>query len=324
MQQRLLPGGAAVLATAAALTLAAAAPPPPERLVAYAGDRSAIAHWDRSLDPAVAGYNVYGAAAATGPFTLLASRLSSPSFAQPDLTNGQPRFYRVRAVNTAGEESADSATASAEPREFAGDDAFLDYLQRASFDYFWYEANPANGLVSDRSTPSSPCSIAAVGFGLSAISVGIDHGWITRGEGRSRVRRTLQTFRDMPQGSGSSGTIGYRGWFYHFLDPRTATRTWSCELSSVDTAWLLAGALHAREYFGGADPDETAIRALADALLARVDWLWMRNGQDALAMGWKPESGFLSSRWVGYNEAMLLYVGAHRKLTGSACGKFTA
>ncbi len=288
--------------------LMAAVPSPPERPVAYAGDQSVIVHWNRSLDSNVSGYILYGASQETGPFTLLSSNLSSPSFAHLQVTNGSPQFYRVRALNKTGEQSTDSATVSAVPKEFADDDAFLTYLQRANFDYFWYEANPTNGLVPDRNTKTSPCSIAAVGFGLSAITVGIDHGWITREEGRSRIRLTLQTFWDKPQGSTSSGNIGYRGWFYHFLDLRTATRTWSCELSSIDTALFLAGALHAREYFDGPDPEEMAVRSLVDSLLGRVDWQWMRNGQNTLSMGWQPGSGFLSSRWVGYNEGMVLYL----------------
>ncbi|MHB9008979.1 MAG: glucoamylase family protein, partial [Limisphaerales bacterium] len=277
-------------------------------LLAYAGDRSVVVHWDRSLDPTVTGYFLYGAASGTGPFSRLTARVRSPSFAHLQVTNGQPWFYHVRAVNAAAEESAESITVSAEPREFASDGDFLAYLQRANFDYFWYEANPTNGLVADRNTPTSPCSIAAVGFGLSAINVGIDNGWITRAQGRSRVHTTLRTFWEKPQGSGASGIIGHRGWFYHFLDMRTAARTWACELSSIDTALLLAGVLDAREYFDGPDAEEVAIRTLADALFGRVDWDWMRNGQDSLTMGWKPDTGFLPYRWIGYNEAMVLYL----------------
>jgi hypothetical protein len=287
----------------------AAAPAPPAGVLAYAGDRSVVVHWDRSLDPAVAGYHVYGAASNGGPFALLtAAVVRSPSFADLRVTNGQTSFYFVRAVNSGQVESVDSATVSATSRSFADDADFLDYLQRACFNYFWYEANPTNGLVRDRSTPTSPCSIAAVGFGLTAIGVGIDHGWITRAQGRERVRLTLQTFWEKTQGVGASGVIGYRGWFYHFLDMNTAARTWTCELSSIDTALLLAGVLSARHYFTEADPDEATIRALADSLFNRVDWDWMRNGQNSVSMGWKPESGFLSSRWVGYNEGMVLYL----------------
>lgn len=300
--------GALVLALIITLECSGAAPPPPGRLVAYAGDQSVIAHWDRSLDSTVTGYYLYGSASETGPFTLLSAKLSSPSFAHLTVTNGLRRFYRVRSVNAAAEQSADSETFSAEPGPFAGDREFLTYLQRSCFDYFWYEANPTNGLIPDRSTTASPCSIAAVGFGLSAITIGIDHGWITRAEGRSRVRMTLQTFWDKPQGAAVAGVIGYRGWFYHFIDMRTALRTWSCELSSIDTALFLAGAIHAREYFDGNDDDEVAIRSLTDALLGRVDWEWMRNGQESFSMGWKPDTGFLPNRWIGYNEGMLLYV----------------
>lgn len=285
------------------------APTPPTGVVAYAGDRSVIVQWNRSPEPTVSSYTVYGATSEAGPFVLLTpTRLRSPAFAHLSVTNGEPRFYRVRALTPAQEESADSTIVRAEPRAFRDDDDFLDYLQRANFGYFWYEANPANGLVPDRSTPTSPCSIAAVGFGLSAITIGIDHGWITREQGRTRVRTTLRTFWDKPQGTSANGMIGHQGWFYHFLDMKTAARVWACELSSIDTGLLLAGVLHARQYFDGDDPDEAAIRSLADALFGRVDWNWMRNGQTSLTMGWKPESGFLTSRWIGYNEAMVLYL----------------
>jgi hypothetical protein len=114
--------------------------------------------------------------------------------------------------------------------------ALLDSLQRTAFDYFWLEANPANGLIKDRSTPGSPASIASVGFGLSAICIGIDHGWTSRPAGQARVLTTLQTFWNGPQGSTSNGNIGYKGFFYHFLDMNTGVRTWSSELSSIDTA----------------------------------------------------------------------------------------
>ena len=83
-------------------------------------------------------------------------------------------------------------------------EALLDTLQHTAFNYFWNEANPANGLVKDRSTPGAVSSIASTGFGLSAIAIGIDHGWITREQGRARVLTTLATFRNGPQGSAAS------------------------------------------------------------------------------------------------------------------------
>src|SRR5439155_3024396 len=120
-------------------------------------------------------------------------------------------------------------------------DALLDSLQASGFRYFWSEANPSNGLIRDRNTGTSPCSIASVGFGLSAICVGVDHGWVSRADAASRVLTTLQTFWNGPQGTATSGTIGYQGLFYHWLDMNTATRTWSSELSTIDTALLLGG-----------------------------------------------------------------------------------
>ena len=104
--------------------------------------------------------------------------------------------------------------------------AVLDTVQHSAFNFFWNEVNPSNGLIRDRSQGGSPCSIASTGFGLSAICVGVDHGWVSRNTAASRVLTTLQTFWNGPQGSGASGYIGYKGLFYHFLDMNTATRTW--------------------------------------------------------------------------------------------------
>lgn len=193
-----------------------------------------------------------------------------------------------------------------------GTDAMLDSVEHRAFNYFWNEANPSNGLIRDRSQPSSPCSIASTGFGLSAIAVGIDRGWISRSNGTDRVLATLQTFWNGPQGTGTSGTIGYAGLYYHWLDMTTATRTWDSELSTIDTGLLFAGILDAKQYFTGSDPRELQIRQLADSIYYRADWNFMRNGNQGILMGWKPGgtafSGF--GEWIGYNEAMILYLEA--------------
>jgi len=188
------------------------------------------------------------------------------------------------------------------------DDAFLDRMERAAFDYFWNEANPKNGLIRDRTTPNSKCSIAAVGFGLSTLNIGVERGWIPRAAARQRVLTTLRTFADGPQGPQADGVMGHRGWFYHFLEMGSARRAWKCELSSIDTALFLAGVLDVQEFFSRQESDERAIRDLAQRLVDRVDWGWMTNGKDTFTMGWDPEKGFLESRWIGYNEAMILYL----------------
>jgi hypothetical protein len=188
-------------------------------------------------------------------------------------------------------------------------EALLDTLQHTAFDFFWNEANPANGLIKDRSASWSPCSIAALGFGFSAICVGIDRGWVTREAGRERILTALETLWTTPQGDAPSGNIGYKGLYYHFLDMNTATRTWYCELSSIDTALLFAGILDAKQYFSTDDPLDAQVRSLADSIYYRADWDFMRGGGPGIMMGWKPGSGFVGfGTWVGYNESMIMYI----------------
>jgi hypothetical protein len=298
-----------IQAATLAAALPAAAVAPPAGLVTRAGDQSIVLHWNRNSEPNLAGYRVFRSSNRNGPFSLATSTLlTSPSFCDLTVSNSETWYYRATAL-TRSAESSPSEIVSAAARPFANDNQFLDYLQQTSFDYFWFEANPLNGLVPDRSTATSPCSIAAVGFGLTAIGIAIDHGWISRLEGAQRVSATLKTFLEKPQGAKASKVIGYRGWFYHFLNMRTALRytEFDTELSSIDTALLLAGVLYARQYFNATNSAESAIRAMADSLYQRVDWRWMAKDSDALSMGWLPGRGFLRSDWVGYNEAMLLY-----------------
>ena len=185
--------------------------------------------------------------------------------------------------------------------------ALLDTIQHTAFNFFWNEANPANGLIKDRSASGFPCSIASVGFGLTAICIGVDHSWVSRSDAANRVLRTLKTFWQGPQGSGN-GYIGYYGLFYHFLDMNTATRAWDSELSTIDTALLLAGIIDAKEYFAGSDPVETSIRALSDSIYYRMDWNLMRNYNPGIMMGWMPGTGFYGGMWVGYSEASIMYI----------------
>ncbi len=304
----------------------------PTGLVILAGDQSVVLHWDKNTEANLSGYRVYRSInGAGGPFSLAnSSLLSGPGYC--DITskavNGQTNFYYATAVNTSSQESLPSVTRSALPHPFATDDEFLDYVQRTSFDYFWYGANPANGLVPDRSATGSACSIAAVGFGLTAIGIAADHGWITRTQAVARVMTTLNTFLVGPQGPGTSGIIGYKGWFYHFLDMNTALRAGS-ELSSIDTALLLGGVLYAKQYFNGPGADESSIRSMADAIFNRVDWSFMSQGTDMIAMGWQPTTGFSGfGNWIGYNEGMILYClglgAATNPLPASAWGKWTS
>jgi len=281
----------------------------PTGLVIQSGDKSVVLHWNQNSETNLAGYNVYRSLNSGGPFVAQnSSLLTTLGFCDLNVSDGQTYFYGVTALTTSSQESLPSTTSSTIPNAFASDDAFLDYIQQANFDYFWYTANPANGLIPDRTTTGSACSIAAQGFGLTAIGIGIDHGWITRSQGAERVLTALNTFLQKPQGTNASGLIGYKGWFYHFLDMNTALRAPNSEVSSIDTTLLLSGVLYAKQYFNGTNSDETGIRTVADAIFKRVDWNWMAQGTSEVSMGWFPPGSFIVNNWIGYDEAMILYL----------------
>jgi hypothetical protein len=186
-------------------------------------------------------------------------------------------------------------------------DAELEKLQRETFGYFLHETNTANGLVIDKTAAGWPASIAATGLALACYPIGVERGFMTRPAAVERTLATLRFFWNSPQGPEPDAT-GYKGFYYHFLDMQTGRRAWQCELSTVDSAFLLAGALTAGIYFDADTADETEIRTLADALYRRADWQWAQNRGATVTHGWKPESGFLEYRWEGYDEALLLYV----------------
>ncbi|MEO7104508.1 MAG: glucoamylase family protein [Gemmatimonadaceae bacterium] len=183
----------------------------------------------------------------------------------------------------------------------------LARLQQKSFSYFIHETNRNNGLVVDRTDAGSPSSIATTGLALAAYPVGVERGFLSRSEAVERTLTCLRFFSNSSQGPEKDAT-GYKGFYYHFLDMQTGRRVWKCELSSIDTTFLIAGVLTAAAYFTDDNPDEQEIRTLATQLFERVDWQWMLNGGSTASLGWKPESGFIKYRWNGYSEALLLYI----------------
>ena len=187
-------------------------------------------------------------------------------------------------------------------------DPLLVDVQERTFRFFWDTANPDNGLIPDRYPTPSYSSIAAVGFGLTTYPIGVERGWVSREQARQRVLTTLRFFAAAPQGANARGVTGHRGFFYHFLDMNTGERFSDSELSTVDTAILLAGALFCQSYFDRPDPEEVEIRALAETIYRRVDWRWAQPKAPAISLGWSPEEGFLKYDWRGYNEAMLVYL----------------
>lgn len=183
----------------------------------------------------------------------------------------------------------------------------LDDLQRSAFDYFLQEANPENGLVRDKDAVGWPASIAATGLALATYPVAVERGWMTHAAALQRSLATLRFLCDSAQGEQADAT-GHRGFYYHFLDIHSGVRVWDCELSSVDSSFLLAGVLAAAAYFGSDAALERELCERAQDLYERVDWRWMQGRSPTISHGWRPGTGFLRERWTGYNEALLVYV----------------
>lgn len=179
------------------------------------------------------------------------------------------------------------------------DDALLEEIERASFDFFWTEAG-ISGQIKDRAFVNGHdthtiASIAATGFGLTGLCIGHARRYRNPDEIRERVRTTLRFISEtMPH---------VHGFYYHFVDIESGERVWQSELSSIDTSILICGVLTARQYF-----DDAEIQDLATNIYERVDWQWMFNHGPTICMGWMPESGFLRARWVSYCELMMIYL----------------
>src|SRR5215471_13353845 len=180
------------------------------------------------------------------------------------------------------------------------DDLFLNEVEHASFLFFLEQGNSKTGMVKDRCNVRSPragdaASIAATGFGLTALCIGDQRGFISSGDALERVFATLRfLWKKLPN---------HRGFFYHFANPETGERMFDSEVSSVDTAILLCGVLMCREHFR-----HPGIRELVDLIFKRVDWSWLSEDTSLLTHGWTPEIGFLPSRWDYYSELMMMYL----------------
>ena len=197
---------------------------------------------------------------------------------------------------------------SVAPRPGSADDPFLDTVQARTFKWFW-DVTPHNtGLTPDRHPRLTFSSIAAIGFALPSWIVGVERGYVTRAQAAERTLNTLRFLYRLPQSEAATGVAGHKGFFYHFLDLNTGLRFQQVELSTIDTALLIAGVLVCREYFDATTATETEIRQLADSLYRRIEWPWTQTRAPLISMGWHPERGFIRSDWAGYNEGMIIYI----------------
>lgn len=182
----------------------------------------------------------------------------------------------------------------------AEDDQFLDDLERLNSCYFWEQTNPDTGIIKDRCNLQGNDggivgSIAATGFGLTALCIAQKRGFVSLRDALNRVVTTLRSLW--------SKLPNHRGFFYHWANIDTGERVWDAEVSSVDTSILLCGVLICREHFR--HPEVTH---LATSVFERVDWTWLSEDTPLLPHGWTPEIGFLPYRWDLYSELMMMYL----------------
>ncbi len=193
-----------------------------------------------------------------------------------------------------------------------GDERMLDSIQHKTFLFFLNEHHPEKGIVKDRAARWAPASIASTGFGIPSFAIGAERNWITREQAAEITLKILRFFINSVQ-SADSNVTGYKGFYYHFLKMSSGTREWNCELSTIDTGILMMGIIFARNYYNHDNEVENQIRLLAATLLGRIDWNFMEmpdTGKFAgtISMGWTPEKGVHDYGWIGYNEALFLYV----------------
>ena len=184
------------------------------------------------------------------------------------------------------------------------DEAFLDDMQRRACLFYVEQASPTTGQILDRAAnnttgkldPRRMASIAATGYGLTALCIADKRKYFPHAQLRDQVVRTLRFH--------AHKLYNNHGFFYHFNDVETGERIDRNEVSSMDTSLLLCGVLTARAHFS----DDPEIYQLASFIYNRVDWPWMLNGGTTFSMGWNPESGFLNARWSHYCELMMIYL----------------
>jgi hypothetical protein len=231
------------------------------------------------------------------------------------IRNGSRRAF-LQSLLGAGAGLAPLACLEAAPPRKSSDarDRLLDEIESRACRFFYDLADPDTGLVLDRaalhqSYVPGVASIAATGFGLSALCIADQRRYVDSRAAKERVRRTLEFL--------NSKSRHEHGFFYHFVDSSSGARVWSSEVSSIDTAWLLCGVLHCRAHW-----DDPEIRRLASDLLNRVDWPWMLNSGQMLSHGWTPEHGFLRYRWDSYAETLAMYllaIGAESNSIPASC-----
>lgn len=190
------------------------------------------------------------------------------------------------------------------------DTELMDLTQKETFKYFWDFANTASGAAKERYHPTNPTlnqnvvTTGGTGFGLMAILVGIERGYVTRNEAVTRLTKIMAFLETADR---------FHGAWPHWLDGGTgkvlpfSTKDDGGDL--VETAFLVQGLLCVKEYFKNGTDTEKALATKADTLWKGVEWHWYTQNQDALYWHWSPNYGFdINLKLTGYNETLIAYV----------------
>jgi hypothetical protein len=213
-------------------------------------------------------------------------------------------YYRVFALNASAELSVPSDTVFASTREFT-DDEMLDMVQEYTFRYFWNFAHPASGMARERNTSGNTVTTGGTGFGIMAILVGIERGFITRDQGIARMQKILDFLESADR---------FHGAWPHWLDGNTGNvipfSTYDNGGDLVETGFLVQGLLAARQYFNMENTEEKSIVQKITSLWEDVEWDWYRkNESDVLYWHWSPNYQWQMNMQIrGWNEAAIIYM----------------
>ena len=283
------------------------APAPPSALEATAYEHHVELQWTPSASADVESYRIYRAGAPRDSFVAVGSQRGPFTRYEDFIGPDAAARYQVRAVSTAGRESAPSNEVAGRTHPMS-DEELLTMVQRGNFGFYWDGAHPRAGMALEALPgDANQVALGASGFGIMALIVGIERGFISREMGTERMQKILAFLRCAAR---------YHGALAHFLDGRTA-RTMAVfgkyddGGDLVETAFLMQGLLTAREYFDRDVPSERAIRAVVTALWEAVEWDWYRDpaNPDFLLWHWSPDHGFyIHHPLIGWNETLIVYL----------------
>jgi hypothetical protein len=287
-------------------------PPTPVNLKAKAYERHTDLSWDYSAEP--------GSLAAGAARFVIYRSFDGKEFAPIGIQTpgihrytdflgkvGQTAYYKVAASDAQYRESAQSAAVSATTHAMS-DDELLTMLQEACFRYYWEGADPYSGMALEN-IPGDDRIIAtgASGFGIMALVVGVDRGFITREQGAAQLNKITMFLEKAPR---------YHGVWSHFMDGKEVKTLPVFDMVDsggdlVESAFLMQGLLAARQYFNRDTPAEKELVARITQLWEGMEWDWYRKSadSDALYWHWTPEwSWFINHRLTGFNETMIVYL----------------